>query len=105
MGEQIPLAQYRRRRHKQSGRTFCAVLNPNAESDLVLVGGESGGPQVLKLTQRSKKIESDDDDDDSDTDEDGEENEDNVGVDNIKDDEWETDSGSSDGEMINDEET
>ena len=51
---QIPLAQYRRRRHKQSGRTFCAVLNPATESDLVLVGGEIGGPQVLKLTQRRR---------------------------------------------------
>ena len=98
---QIPLAQYKRRLHKQ-GRTFCAALCPLKESDLVLIGGETGGPQVLKVTQKSKKIDSDDDDSDSE-DEEEEEDEDKAEMTTIKDEEWETDSGSSDGEQIIDE--
>jgi len=98
--KQLPLAQYRRKRHKQSGLTFCAALSPAQNSDLVLVGGESGGPQVLKLTQQSKRNAMDD----SDTEDEEEElNEDAEQLENIKDDEWETDSGSSEGEEIVDE--
>lgn len=99
---QIPLAQYKRRLHKQ-GRTFCAALCPLKESDLVLIGGETGGPQVLKVTQKSKKIDSDDDDDSDSEDEEEEEDEDKAEMTTIKDEEWETDSGSSDGEQIIDE--
>jgi len=57
-----------------------------------------------KRRQRSKKeIENDDSDTE---DEEVESDEDKDGVENIKDDEWETDSGSSDGEtMITDDES
>ena len=95
----IPLAQYKRKRQKQSGRTFSAALSPTANSDMVLIGGESGGAQVLKMSQRSRNVEDSDSED-----EDLEEQENEAGVEGIKEEEWETDSGSSEGEMIIDEE-
>ena len=99
--DQIPYAQYSRKRHKNSGRAFCAVMCPDSDSDLVLIGGESGGPQVLKLTQQSKK-EILDDSDSEDSDEEGEE--DKEAMEKLEEDEWETDTGSSEGEEIPEEE-
>ncbi|CAG5089675.1 Oidioi.mRNA.OKI2018_I69.PAR.g12301.t1.cds [Oikopleura dioica] len=95
-----PLAQYSRRRQKQGGKIFSTVLCPEEKSALVLVGGERGGPQVFKITQSSKKAE-DTAEDDSDTeDEDEEMAEDAAAMNDIKEEEWETDDGSSEGEEI-----
>lgn len=91
----IPYAQYSRKRHKNCGRTFCATMCPESDSDLVLIGGESGGPQVLKITQQSKK-EILDDSDSEDSDAEGDEDKD--AMEKLEEDEWETDTGSSEGE-------
>lgn len=92
----IPLPQYKRRRHKQSGRMFCGILCPEVDSDFVLVGGESGGAQVLRLSIQSKKNSGDSDSED----EDDENAEDAGEITKLEEEDWETDSGSSEGEEI-----
>ena len=91
-----PLAKYTRVRQKAAGKLFCATICPEINSDLILTGGESGGAQVVKLSRQSKKKQ-DSDDEDSDAEE---EVEDAEKVKDIEEDEWETDTGSSEGEEM-----
>ena len=51
----IPPVKHTRVRQKASGKLFCAAICPETNSDLVLMGGESGGAQVVKLSKQSKK--------------------------------------------------
>jgi len=91
----IPLVKHTRVRQKASGKLFCAAICPESNSDLVLMGGESGGAQVVKLSKQSKKKkdgegDSDEDDESDDSEVDGEDD----AVNEIKEDEWETDTDS-----------
>jgi len=95
--KKIPLQKYARKRQIASGKLFASCICPEAGSELVLTGGEVGGAQVMKLSRVSTKTT----EDDGDTDE--EEAEDDEGaMDEIKEEEWETDSGSSEGEEMED---
>ena len=95
----IPLQKYGRKRQIASGKLFAACICPEPGSELVLTGGEVGGPQVMKLSRVSTKTT----EDDGDTDEEDAE-EDEGAMKEIEDDEWETDSGSSEGEEMNEDE-
>lgn len=95
----IPLVKHRRLRQKAAGKLFCATICPDSGSDLVLTGGESGGAQVIKLSKQSRKKTDNEDDDDSDDDSEVDE-EDEKEVKEIEEDEWETDTGSSEGEEM-----
>jgi len=95
----IPLQKYHRKRQIASGKLFAACICPEAGSELVLTGGEVGGPQVMKLSRVSTKTT----EDDGDTDEEDAE-EDEGAMKEIEEDEWETDSGSSEGEEMNEDE-
>jgi len=95
----IPLQKYGRKRQIASGKLFAACICPEPGSELVLTGGEVGGPQVMKLSRVSTKTT----EDDGDTDEEDAE-EDEGAMKEIEEDEWETDSGSSEGEEMNEDE-
>ena len=90
------MTKYRRARQSTAGKLFCATISPESDSDLVLTGGETGGPQVLKLSRISKNRKEEDDDTDE------EEEEDETKTKLIEEEEWETDTGSSEGEEITD---
>jgi len=94
----IPLRKFGRKRQIASGKLFAACICPEPGSELVLTGGEVGGPQVMKLSRVSTKTT----EDDGDTDEEDAE-EDEGAMKEIEDDEWETDSGSSEGEEMNED--
>jgi len=96
--KKIPIQKFGRKRQIASGKLFAACICPEVGSELILTGGEVGGPQVMKLSRVSTKTT----EDDGDTDE--EDAEDEGAMKEIEEDEWETDSGSSEGEEMNEDE-
>ena len=83
------MVKHTRVRQKAAGKLFCSIICPELGSDLVLTGGETGGAQVVKLSKQSKKKKDEDSED-----EDESEDEDQDAINEIKEDEWETDTDS-----------